>query len=64
MTDDELFDGSNSHLMTHVFPTNDLRDHVTDGTLCWCNPEVDDDLIVIHNSLDDRESYEEGRRLQ
>lgn len=24
----------------------------------------DDDLIVIHNSMDERESYEEGRKPQ
>jgi hypothetical protein len=37
---------------THVYPVNDLREHsVTD---CWCGL-VDDDGIVVHNSLDGRE---------
>lgn len=59
----DLFDGSNAHLLTHVIPTNDIREHVTDES-CWCNPTVDDDLIVIHNSMDERETYEEGRAPQ
>jgi hypothetical protein len=43
----------------HVYPVDDLREHaVTD---CWCGP-VDDDGIVIHNSLDGREMYERGER--
>jgi hypothetical protein len=29
---------------------------------CKCNPIVDDDLI-IHNSYDKRESYENGRKM-
>lgn len=63
MTMDKLFDGSGSHLLTHVVPMNDLREHDTDG-FCWCNPTVDDDLVVIHNSMDERETYEEGRKPQ
>ena len=59
---DALFDGSDAHLLTHVIPVNDLRDHVESAD-CWCHPEVDD-LIVIHNSMDERESYEEGRKPQ
>ena len=43
----------------HVYPVDDLREHaVTD---CWCGP-LDDDDIVIHNSLDGREIYERGER--
>jgi len=44
---------------TYVYPVNYLREHaVTD---CWCSP-VDDDGIVVHNSLDGREMYERGDR--
>jgi len=65
MTFDALFDGSNAHLIQHVYPTNDLREHVTDGSECWCNPTHDDEhLLVIHNSMDERETYEEGRKPQ
>ena len=49
----------------HIVPTNDLRPHATDGKPCWCNPEIDDDLVVtlyIHNRLDGREAYERGER--
>jgi hypothetical protein len=47
----------------HVYPVNDLRDHITDGGKCWCNPSVKDN-VVIHNSMDERESYEQGRKPQ
>jgi hypothetical protein len=63
MNNDELFDGSNAHILNHVVPTNDLREHILDGE-CWCNPKVGDDLVVIHNSMDERETYEEGRKPQ
>ncbi len=44
---------------THVYPVDDLREHsVTD---CWCQP-IDDEGIVVHNSLDGREQYERGER--
>ena len=43
----------------HVVPINDLRDHVT-SVDCWCSPIINDDGIVIHNSLDGREKYENG----
>lgn len=39
-------------------PLNDLRPHVF-GMSCWCNPEEIHEVIV-HNSLDQRELYEEG----
>ena len=43
----------------HVYPTNDLRSHsVTD---CWCRP-FEDDGVIVHNSLDRRELYEQGAR--
>lgn len=49
----------------HVYPLNDLREHVTDGCVCWCQPVVDEQdgmPIVIHNSLDGREAFEIGER--
>jgi hypothetical protein len=60
VTNNELFDGRFNHLLTHVVPVNDLREHITDGE-CWCNPDVDDDLVVTHHSMDRREEFEEGR---
>ena len=44
---------------SHVYPTNDLREHSVNG--CWCRP-TDDDGIVVHNSLDARELFERGER--
>lgn len=43
----------------HVYPTNDLREH--SFTNCWCRP-IDDDGVMVHNSLDGREQYERGER--
>lgn len=45
----------------HVFPLNDLIEHITDGFDCPCGPEIDfDNEIVIHQSLDRRECFEES----
>lgn len=47
---------------THVYPLNDLREHVTVGTECPCQPRVEvhgAELLVIHNSYDFREVFEE-----
>jgi hypothetical protein len=47
----------------HVYPINDLREHITDGVECWCRPEYDEDEnLVIHNSADGREQFETGER--
>jgi hypothetical protein len=43
---------------SHVIPVNDLRPHRREN--CWCRP-VDDEGIVVHNSLDQREMYENGQ---
>ena len=47
----------------HVLPINDLRDHI-ESPNCWCRPKRDeeDQRIIIHNSMDNRELYEEGQR--
>ena len=52
-----LTDPSTSH---HVYPTNDLREHVLDMA-CWCHPR-DDDGVIVHNSMDQRKTYEQGRK--
>ena len=45
----------------HIYPVEDLKPHEMTDT-CWCNPTVDDeDDIVIHNAMDRREEFEEGR---
>ena len=51
----------------HLYPVNDLRDHITDIKLgmCWCKPDVEyegAETIYIHNSMDGREKYETGER--
>lgn len=50
----------------HVYPIDDLSPHVTgagDGTNCWCGPVRDHEVeqVVVHNAMDERESYELGR---
>jgi hypothetical protein len=44
-----------------VVPLNDIREHVP-GMHCWCRPEVDETMLTIHNALDRRDDYMEGRR--
>lgn len=44
----------------HVYPIGDLREHDTDhADACWCHPQ-EDDGVIIHNSMDNREEYETG----
>jgi hypothetical protein len=43
----------------HVMPVNDLREHLKTG--CWCRP-TDDEGLILHHSLDQRELYEYGER--
>ena len=47
----------------HVIPINDFRDH-EETEHCWCRPQRDDEepRVVIHNALDGREDYENGRK--
>lgn len=44
----------------HVVPLDDLREHITDVS-CWCRP-LEDEGVVVHNSMDRREFYERGER--
>lgn len=46
----------------HVVPINDLREH-QENEKCWCRPN-DDEGVIVHNSMDRREEYERGRKLQ
>lgn len=47
----------------HVYPTNDLHPHNTEGDECPCMPRIEvvagGDYIVVHNAWDEREKYEE-----
>ena len=47
----------------HVLPVNDLREHLCSLT-CWCHPveDTENECIVVHNAMDQREEYEEGRK--
>lgn len=46
-----------------VYPVDDLKEHVVSGRVCWCEPEYDVVYdVVIHNSMDQREKFETGKR--
>ena len=49
----------------HVVPLGDLRPHTTDfnGTPCWCQVRTEEH-VVVHNSADHRELYEQGKRTK
>jgi len=59
--------------MIHVSPINDLREHETDGTMCWCGPYVEwtdpetgeayAEALVLHHAADHREIMEEAERI-
>jgi hypothetical protein len=40
----------------HVYPLEDLKGH--DDENCWCKPVVNEDGLIVHNSMDKREFYE------
>ena len=47
----------------HVYPVNDLREHVLTGTDCPCEPEVEvigAVLLIAHNAFDHREIVEQA----
>lgn len=44
---------------THVVPLNDYKEHKPND--CWCHPVVEDE-VTTHNSLDQREDYETGKK--
>lgn len=45
----------------HVVPINDLKEHVLTIN-CWCNPEEQEEGVLVHNAADGREDYENGKR--
>lgn len=46
----------------HVVPMRDQRPHVTIACTCWCSPTVNENGAIVHNALDGREPFEEGKR--
>lgn len=45
----------------HVYPLEDSKAHVLDGSSCWCNPHwehTEAGWIVIHQAGDGRQSAE------
>lgn len=46
---------------THVMPEYDYKPHEM-SSKCWCRPDTEDEGFFVHNSMDGREDFEEGRR--
>ena len=44
---------------THIYPLNDTREHATDGSPCWCEPQEAEPGLIVHNSADGRETKEQ-----
>lgn len=42
---------------THVIPVGDYRDHEVEDQ-CWCGARVNDENVVQHKALDNRERFE------
>lgn len=56
-------------MVHHIYPTNDIREHITqkfqNHQPCWCDPELKIQgmsILLIHNSADGREAFETGER--
>ena len=59
--------------MIHVLPIGDDREHVENGTGCWCEPRIEwedpdtgeayREALVIHRAADRREVIEEAERI-
>ena len=49
--------------LTHVYPVNDIEEHITDvdDVICKCKP-VEINGIIIHNAFDGRDIIEEIER--
>lgn len=45
-----------------VIPIGDLREHVTDGSECWCGTWIDEVGTIVHEAADQRQKYERGER--
>lgn len=47
----------------HVYPLDDLWEHITDGPDCPCDPQIQVEgatLIYVHNAFDHREIVEQA----
>ena len=34
----------------HIWPLDDKKEHITEGTKCWCSPLIDEpEKLVNHN---------------
>lgn len=56
MKKDWIRDSNESSGLVDIMPLNDLVNHVY-GQGCFCKPQKDG-MIIIHNSLDQREDSE------
>ena len=50
----------------HVYPVNNLKEHILESTDCPCNPTVKVEgasLIIVHNAWDKREIIEQANEV-
>jgi hypothetical protein len=65
----KLLSETDPEMIYHVYPTNDIREHVVRNSHhqppCWCDPELQIEgmgVVLVHNSADGREAFETGER--
>ena len=52
--------------MIIILPTNDIKEHDEESTLCECEPTVqyeNGEMIIIHNAFDNREIIEQVEEI-
>ena len=53
-----MLDGEADPRHTHIYPINDVREHVLIGLVCWCGPKIErldnDEVLIIHSAADGR----------
>lgn len=51
--------------MIAVYPVNDDFNHDLFNESCWCNPRIEENgQLIVHNSFDGREDFEEVEDIQ
>ena len=51
--------------MIHIYPLNDIEEHIIDCTVCWCVPMITEEygqLIITHNAFDGRTNNENNKQ--
>lgn len=52
--------------MIIIVPTNDIKEHDEESTICECNPTIEftnGEMLIIHNAFDGRELEEQIQEI-